>query len=176
MKPILHKTFKAKFPITMLVAGVCCSLFAQSAFAVTAEGFWATGVINGKSFSANGTGLQLATPLSNPDFLCEINGVGARLPRMGEMNVAYKTKLALSGNNNTTDGAANLRLVGSVISEWGGQPSLYTSSPWVSGSYWVAEPMNTTQRHFVLLNSPTAGTLSASVPTTQQNVMCVQDI
>lgn len=144
---------------------------------VSIHGYWAADPLNGIDV-AYGTVAQQTSPTTNPNVFCEMQGNNIRLPQAGEMNIAYLGKPPMTGNTDTMNGAVySTRKTGSLVSEWGAQPSLYnTGSGWYGTNYWVAEPYNAEYRHRVSLISPTSGILNNTRAESKVAVVCVRSL
>ncbi|SES67859.1 hypothetical protein [Thorsellia anophelis] len=157
MKNFLCKQLKH----TKFITALSLFLLHSAAYsAVTINGYWNAGTINGVSFPANGTGAQLTSPTLNPAIFCQLQGAGWRLPNVEEVNLSYLGKKPLTNTTSTTNGAHTIRRVGSLVSEWGGRPGLNPNSKWLDGTiYWVNLPANATQTHGIHLGSVDNGDL-----------------
>lgn len=149
----------------------CSSAFS----AINTNGYWQAGTLEGISFGGNGTTAQQTGAMTNPDEFCASKGNGYRLPRAGQANIGYLGKEPLTESNVTTGGNFyQSRLVGSLVSEWGAQPSLYAGSGWTTNQYWIALPYSANFRHTINLLNPNSGNLGNYSPSSQLPVACVR--
>lgn len=155
-------TQQIRAPHIVVLLGLLFITQLASAVELT-DGYFAAGNRFGATIPAIGTATQQTSPIYNPDVFCEMQGAGWHTPQMAEWNLAYKGKIAMSGNSNTMNGENKVsRRVGSLFTEWTGNLKGYNSQ-WAGTTYWVAEPMNATLRHTAIATVGN-GTISSAAP------------